>query len=158
MWGSNFVEVGCWFGKSICFAAEYAQSLDKEINFYAVDTFLGSTSEKEQEKIIKENGGSIFRCFVSNAKVANGRITPVACDSRTAAKHFTDHSVEFCFIDAAHDFKSVVQDISAWMPKVSWGGTIAGHDWHLQTVRNAVKEFWGDVEVDAKQNCWMKRL
>ena len=157
---SIFVEVGCWFGKSICFAAEYSKLIDKDIVFFAVDNFLGTTTEPSQKQIIKENGGSIYLPFLKNIGLAgvSDRVLPLTCNSVVAAKHIKDGTVGFCLIDATHEFKDVVQDIKAWRPKIKPGGILAGHDWHLQTVRNAVKEFWGDVEVDAKQNCWMKRL
>lgn len=45
-----------------------------------------------------------------------------------AAKDFEDGSLDFVFIDAAHDFVNVVNDLAAWEPKVKSGGCIAGHD------------------------------
>lgn len=32
------------------------------------------------------------------------------------------------FIDARRDYKSVLNDINLWLPKVKVGGTLSGHD------------------------------
>jgi hypothetical protein len=45
-----------------------------------------------------------------------------------AADSFSRGSLDFCYIDANHDFANVVKDIDAWSPKVRKGGIVAGHD------------------------------
>jgi len=37
---------------------------------------------------------------------------------------------DLVFIDALHDYESVMQDISLWWPKVRQGGILAGHDYN----------------------------
>lgn len=49
--------------------------------------------------------------------------------SMEAAKIFEDGSLDFVYIDAAHDFVNVVNDLHAWIPKVKIGGIISGHDY-----------------------------
>lgn len=39
-----------------------------------------------------------------------------------------DGSVSFCLIDGAHDYKSVKDDIAAWLPKMKPGGWLCGDD------------------------------
>jgi hypothetical protein len=38
-------------------------------------------------------------------------------------------SLDFVYIDARHDFASVMEDLAAWTDKVRPGGIIAGHDY-----------------------------
>lgn len=57
----------------------------------------------------------------SRARAAILRLT-----SEQAATLFVDDSLDFCYIDAQHDFLSVMQDITRWWPKVRSGGIIAG--------------------------------
>ena len=49
-----------------------------------------------------------------------------------AASQFPDGVLDFVYIDAAHDFVSVVNDLNAWTPKVRKGGIISGHDYVLR--------------------------
>lgn len=49
-----------------------------------------------------------------------------------AAKRFPDNSLDFIYIDAAHDFVNVVNDLNAWTPKVRRGGAICGHDYVMR--------------------------
>jgi predicted O-methyltransferase YrrM len=49
--------------------------------------------------------------------------------SMDAVKDFKDNSLDFVFIDGAHDFKSVAMDICEWSKKVRIGGIVYGHDY-----------------------------
>lgn len=46
-----------------------------------------------------------------------------------ASKDFEVGSLDLVYIDAAHDYDSVKQDILTWLPKIKKGGFIAGHDY-----------------------------
>jgi hypothetical protein len=49
-------------------------------------------------------------------------------ESVSAAKLFQDRSLDFVYLDAAHDYESVLRDLEAWAPKVRIGGMICGDD------------------------------
>lgn len=49
-----------------------------------------------------------------------------------AAKDFPDGSLDFVYIDAAHDFVNVVNDLAAWEPKVRSNGLVCGHDYVMR--------------------------
>lgn len=48
--------------------------------------------------------------------------------STDAAQQIPDGSLDFVYIDAAHDLPSVIADLKAWTPKVRAGGVVSGHD------------------------------
>jgi hypothetical protein len=48
-----------------------------------------------------------------------------------AAKEFPDGSLDLVFIDGAHDYDNVRNDILAWRPKVRPGGILSGHDYRM---------------------------
>ncbi len=48
--------------------------------------------------------------------------------SMEALSDFEDNSLDFVYIDAAHDFCNVAADISEWIKKVKPGGVLYGHD------------------------------
>lgn len=71
--------------------------------------------------------------------------------SLEAAERVDDGSLDFVYIDARHDRESVLEDLSAWLPKVRTGGVIAGHDYLDGTfggteygVKSAVDAFFGE--------------
>jgi hypothetical protein len=49
--------------------------------------------------------------------------------SVAAAELFGSRTLDFVYLDAAHDYKSVVSDIEAWVPKIKRGGFLMGHDY-----------------------------
>lgn len=49
--------------------------------------------------------------------------------SMDAVKDFADRSLDFVYIDGAHDFKNVADDICEWSKKVRIGGIVFGHDY-----------------------------
>lgn len=49
--------------------------------------------------------------------------------------------LNFCYIDAAHDYESVSRDIRNAWPCIVPGGILGGHDYDLPGVKKAVDEF-----------------
>jgi predicted O-methyltransferase YrrM len=47
-----------------------------------------------------------------------------------AAKNIPDGSLDFVYIDGAHDYDNVKADIEAWTPKVRIGGIVSGDDFY----------------------------
>jgi Methyltransferase domain len=71
-----------------------------------------------------------------------------------AAARVPDRSLDFVYIDARHDYESVLEDLDAWYPKVKPGGILAGHDYVDGQipqgdfgVRSAVDEFFGELHI-----------
>jgi hypothetical protein len=57
-----------------------------------------------------------------------------------AAKLFAPGSVDFVYVDAAHDYESVRGDIAAWWPAISREGILAGHDFDNHELHAGVKQ------------------
>jgi len=57
------------------------------------------------------------------------------------AAPFLPNDLDFVYLDAAHDYESVTQDIKTWYPKIRPGGLIWGDDYFYDTVEKAVVEF-----------------
>lgn len=69
--------------------------------------------------------------------------------STEAAARIPDASLDFVYIDARHDYESMLEDLAAWFPKVRPGGIFGGHDYvtgHFRqgdfAVKRAVDEFF----------------
>jgi predicted O-methyltransferase YrrM len=140
------VEVGSWMGRSTACMGELIKNSNKNVEFYAVDTFEGDTFE-EQKRIVaelKEQNSSLFELFKNNLKKCgvNEFVIPIQSTSLEAANNFEDNSLDFVHIDASHLYEDVIEDIRAWYPKVKPGGLITGDDYSWPGVQKAVHEFF----------------
>ena len=63
------------------------------------------------------------------------------------------NNLDLVYIDAAHDYDSVKQDILTWLPKIKKGGFIAGHDYRYDPnigVYEAVNDiFVNDYKINS---------
>lgn len=85
--------------------------------------------------------------------------TLVKALSADAARGVPDGSLDFVYIDAAHDYENVKIDLNAWAPKVKVGGIIAGDDFYdfpsgKGGVMRAVTEFTSHYQYDLKLTDW----
>jgi hypothetical protein len=70
------------------------------------------------------------------------RTTWYNMDSVEASKRFPDKHFDYIYIDGAHDYDSVINDLRAWWPKIKQGGVFAGHDFWYHDVQRAVVDFF----------------
>lgn len=76
-----------------------------------------------------------------------------------AAQDVPDGSLDFVYIDAAHDYENVKKDIAAWAPKVKVGGIIAGDDFYdfpsgKGGVMQAATEYASHHHYDLQLTAW----
>lgn len=147
--GDTVAEIGVWLGRSIIFLAQVLQAQRKKVILIAVDTFRGESNQPAHAGTIEAHGGSIraqFEANIARCGVAS-MIKIIECDSALAAGQLADASLDFCFVDAAHDYESVHRDITAWLPKMKPGAILAGHDICWPDVRRAVGELCPKFKV-----------
>jgi Methyltransferase domain len=128
--GSRFVEVGSFKGKSSAFMAVEIINSGKDIKFDCIDRwgdddFNGYWADFDKNGI----GNEIYQTFVKNIEPIKDAINVIRANSWESASLYEDASLDFVFIDADHEYESVVKDITAWLPKVKSGGVLAGHDY-----------------------------
>lgn len=152
---AHFVEIGSYKGRSSSYMAVEIINSGKNIKFDCVDTWMGSEEHQkgqysEDQDVVNDR---LFDVFNNNMKPVEGHYNTIRLDSVSAASNYPDRSLDFVFIDAAHDYESVKQDIIAWLPKVKIGGIISGHDYHHPPVVQAVSEMLPDAS--GVYACWM---
>lgn len=152
--GSHFVEVGVWKGMSACYMAVEIINSNKNIKFDCVDTWEYVESQTEITEIQYEG---LFDIFKKNIEPVKDNIGVIKSLSWDGAKFFDDESLDFVFIDAAHDYESVKKDLDSWFPKIKKGGIIAGHDYHYHCgVYPAVNDFFKNIGTIKQINaCWL---
>ena len=68
-------------------------------------------------------------------------------------KQFKDGSLDFVYIDANHEFRSVIDDISEWGKKVKVGGIVSGHDFeYVENMRHPDRQI---IEVIYAVTAWV---
>src|SRR4030067_1273969 len=148
-------ELGFKIGAEIGVAAgEHAETLCKNnpnLTLYCIDAwqyyhgyldFLGEKLAKFYEE-------------------AQNKLAPYDCIlikkfSMDAVKDFEDNSLDFVYIDGAHDFKNVADDVCEWTKKVRIGGIVYGNDFKRSKSNylNAVKDVVPAYCYQYKINPW----
>lgn len=67
--------------------------------------------------------------------------------STEATAHIPDNSLDYIFIDGDHSYEAVLKDVTTYWSKIKSGGIFAGHDWNLDSVNRAVKEFREENQI-----------
>lgn len=159
--GAHFVEVGAFYGKSSAYMAVEIINSGKNIRFDVVDTWRGSPEHQlgawdYQPDMVNDTA---FDVFQRNMSPVAGHYNPVKLPSVEAAALYEDGSLDFVFIDAAHEYEFVKADIEAWLPKVKKGGFICGHDYggDANGVARAVSETIG-TDFELSKVTWMHKV
>jgi len=91
---------------------------------------------------------SDYLMAVANLQPYSHKAKLIRAGSIETAACFADGAVDFAYIDGAHDYESVRDDLAAWWPKVSEHGIIAGHDWTDQPIHAGVKRAVGEFAAE----------
>jgi len=133
---SRFVEVGTYLGRSLCSLGEVVEASGKLITVIGIDTCRGSGPEgwrgKDYHVGAVEAGGGTFAGALHKNILDCGlgdKVQLIISDSVSAAKLFSNASLEWVHLDARHDHASVKTDIEAWLPKIKPGGWLSGDDY-----------------------------
>lgn len=139
----NFLEIGTWLGKSTAYMASLIKHYNKNIKFYAVDTFQGEQSCQFHLDKVKESDGTIFNEFWSNMSDLElcPYIHPIISKSHNCMEKIREKEFAFIFIDGSHDYDTVYKDVEYLYPYVLNGGIIAGHDYNSEC-KDAVDKFF----------------
>jgi hypothetical protein len=156
---TSFVEVGCKEGRTTGFVLDHCPAC----RVTAIDPW-----RPMPEQGAKEGGESyeawdfeaISRDFWSRVDRGKDRLTFHRATSFEAAPLVEDSSQDLIFIDAAHDYESVLEDIALWRPKVRNGGILSGHDFQhsFPSVMRAVADSFSLMVVNtAPDSVWWVR-
>ncbi|RPI81267.1 MAG: class I SAM-dependent methyltransferase, partial [Planctomycetaceae bacterium] len=144
----RYVEVGSYLGGSILTLA--LRFLNRDIDFFSVESFQGNLDGTMDGWPLPPRP----QYFANLARFPTARVRPVPGDSKLAATLFDDRSLDFIFIDACHDTPAVLADLDCWRPKLAPGGTLAGDDYNWDSVKAAVDERFGTVNVTPTGCVW----
>lgn len=133
------LEVGSWLGSS---ARCIAKLIPEDAILIAIDHWRGSIEHLNGQYAMLS---CLFEQFISNTIHSNltHKIIPYRSDSISAAQQLADVNIraDFIYIDASHDYTSVLEDLKAYYPLLSETGIFIGDDWHWESVAMAVQDF-----------------
>jgi hypothetical protein len=127
-------EIGTYAGCT----SRVAAPLVKEMNgtYIAVDTFTGTIDKNNTDNPMYGHGYNsrqkdvMLNSFIDNIKEVKCTdiVTIHNMTSLEAIEFIPDESLDICFIDADHVYKSCKADILNYIPKIKKGGILCGHD------------------------------
>jgi predicted O-methyltransferase YrrM len=153
----TIIEVGSWKGHSAIAMAEALHNLKLHSSrVLCVDTWLGSlehwNSEEWRKQMHLKNGRpDLYERFLANV-IQSGfanYIIPFPMTSGTAATFFNIHNVkaDLIYIDAAHDYDSVKNDLEKFHPLLNENGILCGDDFQFPPLEEAVRDFARDQNL-----------
>lgn len=169
--GAVFVEIGAFLGKSAVLMAELIRQSGKKIAFHTIDPFVAKAKLDPKTGLYGWGGSEnfyhpetefLFRKFVEEAGYTED-INLIVKYSEHAIPDFEDESVDFVFVDGAHDYPNGYHDVTAWYKKLKPGGMLAGHDYApnldwtsglLHGIWQAFKDLGVTYQVDPSCNCF----
>lgn len=120
----------------------------------SVDPWLSDAAEAYVDiaNVPQDQQEQFHRETVARLAPFGERSTIWRATSVDAAAVIPRHSLDFVYLDARHDYASVLEDIAAWADKVRPGGILAGHDYidgHFSAgvfgVRSAVDAYFAEL-------------
>lgn len=143
---SNFVEIGCYCGRSSSILAMVAK--DNNCDFVTVDNFITGAPGVTDVK----------RAFANNMTMVQGKYNLMAMKSENAARKY-DKEIDLLFVDGDHRYVGVTTDMNSWLPKVKPGGYVLFHDYNSSwsEVKKAVDEYPELEQVDQADSMSIRR-
>lgn len=152
----NVLEVGSWLGAS---TRHLASLIPEDGKVFAVDHWQGS--EEHLRMDVRDWLPTLYQQFLSNV-IHTGltdKIVPIRMSSLEAAQklHSIDLQIDLVYLDGAHDYISVYNDICAWYPYIAEKGIMTGDDWHHGDIQQAVKRYAKEnkLKIIFDNNFWM---
>ena|ERR1700722_17517051 len=147
------IEVGSWLGLS---TRHIARTLPEDGIVYAVDHWLGSPNENNSSFDME----NLYRQFLSNVIHENltHKIIPVRMPSMEAARTLKVVP-DLVYIDATHEFITVMLDLILWFPFVKGHGILCGDDYNWGSdypgpVKRAVDKFAQENNLIVHDDGW----
>lgn len=145
----TFVEVGCKEGRTTAHILKNCP----EVKVIAIDPWVvvESNGDPKRETYKDWDFEQIERDFWENVGEHKERCMMVRATSLEAVKQAVElpEKLDLVFIDALHDYPSVMEDIKAWWPLVRVGGALCGHDYNHKwpSVERAVADSFDLMDV-----------
>jgi hypothetical protein len=147
----SMVEIGCYAGES----TNIFLNSGKISKFYAIDPWVSGYDDNDLAsnsdlKLAEKEFDKVISKFNNVVKLK---------DFSTNAILKVDELVDFVYIDANHNYDSVINDINLWKNKIKPNGFIGGHDYGTKHigVTKAVDELFKIKKIYCDSS-WLVKL
>jgi len=125
------VEVGVHSG----YLSEYLLDNTALKKYYMIDPWTTN--------LLNHNGRETYNITIGRTERFWPRAITIKDYSVTTAKIFGEKSIDWCYIDALHNYNDVLDDLKSWWPKIRDGGMLCGDDYadYMDQVVSAVNDF-----------------
>jgi predicted O-methyltransferase YrrM len=124
---TEMVEIGSFAGVSSELFAMFVKKI------YCIDPYVLYEEVSKKQLFLAEQ-----EFYVVMSKYSN--IIHIKKSSHDASNQFADNSLDFVYVDGAHDYNNAYMDIKLWLPKIKSGSYIGGHDHYNKNVVKAIKD------------------
>ena len=173
------LEVGSWGGASSLCICKIIGAINEKSKLICMDTWKGTEDTRSHHIANYEDMFLHFKSVMRYFGIYQ-MITPIISDSRFGLKLLKDDSLDFIFVDAAHTYLGVKNDIEESLPKLKKGGIMVGHDcecyydelpsdsmnhnidiekgYHVGVIK-ALHELWGnEFNIVPGSKIWFKQI
>lgn len=124
LFGELGFKVGAEIGTEQGMYAEVLCRFNPEVKLFCIDPW--QTYQGYREHVTQTKLNDFYE--ITKNRLARYNFELIRKFSIDAAKDFPDNYLDFVYIDANHEYRHVVDDLSEWTPKVRKGGIVSGHD------------------------------
>lgn len=161
------VEVGSWKGLSTITMGNICKKHNAKANIIAIDTWLGAPefwtwglNDPTRGQSLKRKNGypSVYYTFLKNVKLSglHDTIVPLPLSSICAADVLKYYKIaaDIIYVDAAHEYLSVLQDVTTYFDCLVPQGMMFGDDYSngWPGVNKAVHEFVNNKNLQLSIN------
>lgn len=143
----RIAEIGSWTGSGS--TRTIIEELTKKQGYlYCIDHWQGNTNVQRHQQLIAQF--DIFATFQANIASYGGAelVKPIVMSSIDASTVIKDHIFDLVFIDGSHTYSETIQDIKGWLPKVTHGGILCGHDCEGRVINLNQNNLWANRNND----------
>lgn len=147
---TTILELGSFHGRSA-----RAMLDNSEATLWCVDSWTGIENPGPDHAVITEDD---FFTFLRNTSDLHHRMVILRMFTRQAAEVLDGLRFDMIFIDANHTYEAVKFDVTTFMPMVSPGGILCGHDYNINYpgCMKAVRELVPNKQIGGANIWWTK--
>jgi len=127
---SRILEIGSFKGGST--AAIGQAAIDNDLMMYCIDAWIDYKRQADfsEMKMADSSGLQVLSEFIQNTAFIEDRLCVLRGDVNKFKDVLRNNAFKMVFIDGAHDYYSVVDDIISALNVIEPGGILCGHDYH----------------------------